>query len=85
MYTVPKGWAYYNILSNTPAYAKLMKNNVDLLSKSMEISIEKTLNTSRSAIFIGSTFFDWGQAYSKRPELLSCLVRLNDENGINEN
>ena len=58
---------------------------MDLLSNPMDISIEKTLKTSKRAIFVGSLFFDWGQKYSKRPELLSCLVRLNDENGINEN
>ena len=51
----------------------------------MDISIEKTLKTSKRAIFVGSLFFDWGQKYSKRPELLSCLVRLKKCKWLNQN
>ena len=78
MYTGPKDWAGFTILSSTRAYGKIMKNNVDLeLSPNpMDISIDKTLNTSKSAIFASSTFLDWGEPYSKHPEPLTCLVRL---------
>ena len=56
-----------------------MKNNVDLqLSfNSWDISIQKTLNTSKSAIFADSTFLDWGQKLSKHTKDLPCIVRLS--------
>ena len=78
LYTGPKDWAIYNTLSSTQAYEKVMKNNVDLeLSfNSWDISIEKTLNTSKGALFADSTFLDWGQALSKHPKDLFCWVRL---------
>ena len=78
MYTSPKDWAYYNILSSTKAYEKIMENNVDLeLSfNSWDISIEKSLNTSKSAIFADSLFFVWGPKFlSKQGIDLTCLVR----------
>ena len=55
-----------------------MKTNVDLeLSfNSWDISIEKALNTSKSALFVDSEFFDWGQLYSNDSKDLSCMVRL---------
>ena len=78
LYTGPKDSGIYNTLSSTQAYEKVMENNVDLgLSfNSWDISIEKTLNTSKCALFADSAFFDWGQAISKHPKDLSCLVRL---------
>ena len=70
----------YNTLSSTQDYEKVMKNNVDLeLSfNSWDISIEKTLNTSKSALFSESSFFDWGRYYSKYQKDLPCLVRILD-------
>ena len=55
-----------------------MKYNADLeLSfNSWDISIDKTLNTSKSALFADSAFIDWGQFFSKHGEDLSCMVRL---------
>ena len=78
LYTPPKNWALFNRLSSMQTYEKIMKNNVDLeLSPNpIDISIQKTLNTSRSAIFASSLFLDWGENYSKHPKHLSCLVRL---------
>ena len=78
LYTGPKDWAIYNTLSSTQAYEKVMKNNVDLeLSfNSWYINIEKTLNTSKSALFADSAFLYWGQVFSKHPKGLPCLVRL---------
>ena len=73
LYTGPKDSSRFNILSSTQAYEKVMKNNVDLeLSfNSWDTSIQKTLNTSKSAIFADSQFLDW-------PELkdLPCMVRV---------
>ena len=64
----------YNTLSSTQDYEKVMKNNVDLeLSfNSWDISIEKTLNTPKSALFADTAFFFEGQLYGKD---LPCLVR----------
>ena len=78
LYSSPKSWAFYNTLLSTQAYEKVMKNNVDLeLSfNSWDISIEKALNTSKSALFVDSEFFDWGQLYSNDSKDLSCMVRL---------
>ena len=75
MYTSPKDWGCYNILSTTQAYEKIMKNNVDLeLSfNSWDISIQNTLDKPKSAIFADSAFFDFGKVYGYR---LACLVRL---------
>ena len=75
MYTSPKDWAYYNVLLSTQAYEKVVKNNVDLESSfnSWDISIQKTLNTSKSAIFADSRFFDW---VSKDEKDLPCKVRI---------
>ena len=77
LYTPPKNWGLFNRLSSMQAYEKIMQNNVDLeLSPNpLDISIQKTLNTSRSAIFISSSFFVWGEHYSNDPKPLSCLVR----------
>ena len=80
MYTSPKDWSTYNTLSTTYAYKKIMKSNVDLelSSNSWDISIQKTLNTSKAAIFAHSAFFDWdpAQILSKYPKDLPCMVRL---------
>ena len=78
MYTSPKDWAFYNTLSSTPDYEKIMNNNVDLeLSfNSWDISIEKTLHASKSAIFADTDFTIWGQYYQKHGRYLPCLVRL---------
>ena len=75
LYTAPKYYSYYNTLSSTQAYERVMKSNVDLgLSfNSWDISIEKTLNTSKSAIFTDSSFLDWIQLFSKHD--IPCLVR----------
>ena len=77
LYTGPKDWSTYTILSSTQAYEKIMKNNVDseLSPNSIENSIQKALNTSKSAIFIGSKFFYWFRNL-KHPQPLSCLVRI---------
>ena len=76
LYTGPKDWSTYTILSSTQAYEKIMKNNVDseLSPNSIDISIQKALNTSKSAIFASSVFFEWGQSFYKHPKGLSCLV-----------
>ena len=78
MYTSPKDWAYYDTLSSTQVYEKVTKINVDLeLSfNAWDISIQKTLNTSKSALFADSGFLDWGQEFSKDAKDLSCMVRL---------
>ena len=78
LYTGPKDWAFFNILSSTQAYEKVMENNVDLkLSfNSWDISIQNTLNTSKSAIFADSAFLEWGQVLSKNGKDLPCLVRM---------
>ena len=70
MYTSPKDWAYYNTLSSTKVYEKVTKNNVDLeLSfNSWDISIQKTLNSPKGAIFADSSFYDWAR--------VPCVVRL---------
>ena len=75
LYSSPKDWSFYNTLTSTQAYEKVLKNNVDLeLSfNSWDISIQKTLNTSKSAFFADSRFFDW---FSKDVKDLSCKVRL---------
>ena len=77
MYTAPKDWVFYDTLSSTKAYEKIMQNNVDLeLSfNSWDTSVEKALNTSKSAIFADSAFFRWGQLFSKHAKDLSCMVR----------
>ena len=77
LYTGPYG-AYYNILSSTQAYTKVMKNNVDpeLSGNSWNISIQRTLNTTKSAIFADSNFLDWGRSYSNHGKDFSCLVRI---------
>ena len=74
MYTGPKDEAAYSTLSSTQEYEKIMKNNVDLeLSfNSWDITIQKTLNISKSAFFADSAFLEWGQVYGKN---LPCLVR----------
>ena len=46
--------------------------NMDLSFNSWDISIEKTLNTSKCAIFADSKFLVWGQEFGKD---LPCLVR----------
>ena len=78
LYTGPKDWAFFNILSSTQAYEKVMENNVDLESSfnSWDISIENTLNTSKRAIFANSAFLEWGQVLSKHGKDLPCLVRM---------
>ena len=55
-----------------------MENNVDLESSfnSWDITVQKTLNTSKSAIFANSDLLDWGQ-YSSLAKDLPCLVRLS--------
>ena len=81
LYSSPKDWSYYNTISSTQAYEKIIKNNVDLeLSfNSWNISIEKTLITSKSAIFADSGFFTWGSQYlSKQRKALPCLVRIHE-------
>ena len=77
LYSSPKDWSFYNTLTSTQAYEKVLKNNVDLeLSfNSWDISIQKTLNTSKSAIFANSLFLDWSQIYGRD---LHCLVRMLD-------
>ena len=79
LFTSPRDWSYYDILSSTQAYEKLMKNNVDLeLSfNTWDISIQKALNTSKGAIFADASFLYWGQSYSKDARELSCLVILS--------
>ena len=76
MYTGPKDADVFNILLSSQPYEKVMKNNVDLeLSfNPWDISILNILNTSKSAIFASSVFFEWGQSFSKHPKGLSCLV-----------
>ena len=78
LYTGPKGWDFYITLSSTQAYEKIMKNNVELESSfnSWKITISKTLNTTKSAVFSDSGFLDWGRSFSNHGEDLSCLVRL---------
>ena len=55
-----------------------MEKNVDLeLSfNPWDISVQKMLNTSKSALFADSGFFDWGQVFSKDAKDLPCMVRL---------
>ena len=67
MYSGPKDSSYFTILSSS-AYEKIMKNNVDqeFSFNSWDISIEKTLKKSKSAIF----------AHSDIMELSSCMVSL---------
>ena len=74
LYSSPKDWSFYNTLTSTQAYEKVLKNNVDLeLSfNSWDISIQKTLNTSKSALYADTAFLVWGQVYEKD---LPCLVR----------
>ena len=76
MYTGPKDADVFNILLSSQPYENVMKNNVDLeLSfNSWDISIQNILNTSKSAIFASSVFFEWGQSFYKHPKDLSCLV-----------
>ena len=76
LYSSPKDWSYYDTLTTSQAYEKVMKNNVDLeLSfNSWDTSIEKTLNISKSAIFANSRFFSWKHLKQERD--LPCLVRL---------
>ena len=78
LFTGPKDGAYYDILSSKQAYEKIMKNNVELEASfnSWKITISKTLNTTKSAIFSDSGFLDWGRSFSNHGEDLSCLVRL---------
>ena len=78
LYSGPKDWAFYDTLSSTQAYEEVMKNNLDLeLSfNSWDISIEKILSTSKSAIFADSAFCVWGQILSNHGKDLPCLVRL---------
>ena len=75
LYSGPKDWSYYNTLASTKAYEKVVKNNVDLETSfnSWDISIQKTLNTSKSAIFADSRFFNW---ISKDEKDLPCKVIL---------
>lgn len=75
LYSSPKDWSFYNTLTSTQAYEKVLKNNVDLeLSfNSWDISIQNTLDKPKSAIFADSAFFDFGKVYGYR---LACLVRL---------
>ena len=75
LYTPPKNWGLFNRLSSMQAYEKIMQNNVDLeLSPNpLDISIQKTLNTPKSAFFADSRFFDW---FSKDVKDLPCKVRL---------
>ena len=79
LFTGPKDSAYYNILSSTQAYKNIMKNNVDLeLSFNLwSISIQRTLNTTKSAIFADTSFPNWGSIYSKYGKDFPCLVRFN--------
>ena len=79
LYTGPKDSSRFNILSSTQAYEKVMKNNVDLeLSfNSWDTSIQKTLNTSKRAIFADSSFFVWGLKLSNHGKDLPCMVRLS--------
>ena len=56
-----------------------MKNNVDpkMSFNSWDISIEKSLNAPKSALFADSTFLEWGlfwEIFSNRGDL-PCLVR----------
>ena len=77
LYSGPKDGAYFTILSSS-AYGKILKNNVDqeLSFNSWDITIEKSLNTSKSAIFADSVFFVYGQKWlSKQGIDLKCLVR----------
>ena len=78
LFAGPKDGASHNILSSTQAYKNVMKNNVDLeLSfNSWDISIQRTLNTTKSAIISNSGFLDWGRFYSNHGEYFSCLVRI---------
>ena len=78
MYSGPKDWSYFDTLSSTQPYEKVVKNNVnmELSFNSWDISIQKALNTSKSAIFADSRFFDWGQRFSKDAKDLSCMVRI---------
>ena len=78
LYSGPRDWSYFNTLTSTQAYEDVLKNNVDmeLSFNSWDISIQKALNTSKSAIFANSRFFDWGQTASKDAKDLSCMVSL---------
>ena len=78
MYSSPKDWGFYTTLSSTQVYEKVMEKNVDLeLSfNPWDISVQKMLNTSKSALFADSGFFDWGQVFSKDAKDLPCMVRL---------
>ena len=65
-----------------------MENNVDLelTFNPWDISVQKTLNTPKSAIFADSTFLDWGQKLSKHAKDLHCMVRLkNNKTGSRRN
>ena len=67
-----------DVLLSTKTYEKIVKRNVDLkLSfNALDISIEKTLNTSKSAIFADSGFNIYGPIVSKYgKDLVPCLVR----------
>ena len=77
MYSSPKDWGFYTTLSSTQVYEKVMEKNVDLeLSfNSWDISVQKILNTSKSALFADSSFLDWGKKLSKKGNDLPCLVR----------
>ena len=67
LYSGPKDSAYFTILSSS-AYEKIMKYNVDqeLSFNSWDISIDKTLKNSKSAIF----------AHSDVVEHSGCMVGL---------
>ena len=60
LYSGPKDTAYFDILSSK-AFRKVMKNNVDpgLSFNTWDISIEKTLKKSKSALFADSEFMQW--------------------------
>ena len=78
LYSGPRDWSYFNTLTSTQAYEEVLKNNVDmeLSFNSWDISIQKVLNTSKSAIFADSAFLEWGQVLSKNGKDLPCLVRM---------
>ena len=78
MYTGPKDWGISEKLLSTKAYEKILKHNVDLeLSfNHLDMGIEKTLNTSKSAIFADSGFYIYGPNLSNYgKDLVPCLVR----------
>ena len=58
-----------------------MKSNVDqdLSFNSWDITIQKTLNTSKSAIFADSTFLEWKLFWGLHTNdaNLPCLVRFS--------